>query len=233
MNIAKMGKKACIPVIVIIAFIIGSCEKDYFNKDDDSTFIDSRDNKSYKTVKIGDQVWLAENLAYLNNSYLNNGAWVYGYSGTDTIEAMTKSNYIVYGVLYDWATAISICPEGWHLPTDTEWEILAEYISVENGPFEKPEENWSEVGGFLKSVTGWNSNGSGSDDYEFGGLPAGQRNNQGLFNVLTKHGTFWSSSASSGNNGYYRYLSYINSTLYKDQTHKGYGNSVRCIKDYG
>ena len=144
---------------------------------------------------------------------------------------MTKSNYIVYGVLYDWSTAISLCPEGWHLPSDIEWESLSEYISMENGPFEKTEENWSDVGGFLKSVIGWNSDGNGTNNYEFGAFPGGQRNNHGVFNVLTKHGTFWSSTASSPNNGYYRYMSYINSTLYRDDTNKGYGNSVRCLQN--
>jgi hypothetical protein len=99
----------------------------------DNIFTDSRDGHKYKYVKIGSQVWMAENLAYLpivnlgsSKSHTEPKYYVYSYTGTDVNEAKKTSNYSTYGVLYNWPAAIAACPPGWHLASDSEWTILTQ-----------------------------------------------------------------------------------------------------------
>jgi len=116
------------------------------------SFTDSRDGNEYKTVTIGSQVWMAENLAYLpevHNSTSDSGPhyYVYGYDGTEVTEAKAYEHtpgdndeyspggapikvYETYGVLYNWPAAITACPEGWHLPSDAEWKQLEMYLGM-------------------------------------------------------------------------------------------------------
>ena len=97
---------------------------------------DSRDSKVYKTVKIGNQTWMAENLAYLpavfpyydsSESLLR--YYVNSYDGYVVDQAMANPNYSIYGVLYNWPAALAACPSGWHLPTDAEWTTLTVYLT--------------------------------------------------------------------------------------------------------
>ncbi len=83
--------------------------------EDAGIFTDHRDGKCYKWIKIGSQIWMAENLNYLSSS----GSWCYD----DLI-----SNCNIYGRLYDWETAMTACPIGWHLPSSEEWESLTLYL---------------------------------------------------------------------------------------------------------
>ncbi len=103
------------------------------------TFTDNRDGKVYKTVKIGDQTWMAENLAYLPavspNSLISDTDphyYVYGYPGNDLNEAKETDNYKTYGALYNFPAALDACPSGWHLPIDTEWGRLVTFLA-DNG----------------------------------------------------------------------------------------------------
>ena len=116
-----------------------------------STVKDSRDGKTYKTVKIGKQTWMAENLNYkMRDSYCNEDK---------------ESNCAKYGRLYTWSTAKKACLEGWHLPSIEEWEALFYVVG-----------GYSAAGKKLKSTHGWKKNddksGNGTDDFKFSVLPA-------------------------------------------------------------
>ncbi len=112
-----------------------------------NTLTDARDGNTYRTVVIGDQCWMAENLRYLpavspitrralwkpwqrvqNNSRTQPYYYVYDYHGRRVNAAKATANYRHYGVLYNWPAALAACPAGWHLPTDEEWTQLVNYL---------------------------------------------------------------------------------------------------------
>jgi len=119
------------------------------------SFTDSRDGKSYKSVKIGTQTWMAENLNYDTKT---DGSKCY---------ANNEANCTQYGRLYNGPTAKTACPAGWHLPTDAEWRVLEDYVVY------NPNINL-DVAEMLKAKSGWNAKaGNGTDDYGFAALPGG------------------------------------------------------------
>ncbi len=180
---------------------------------------DTRDNIEYAVVLIGDQVWLAENFAYNAGT----GSWAYNDD---------ESNVTTYGRLYDWATANSICPIGWHLPNDAEWNQLAEYISNDNGGYNTYGDWWQKVGDHLKSTYGWNEDDyNGTDDYDFTGLPGGFRSVfYSSFDEIGKYGFWWSATEWDNVSSRYWVLSGA-STFGWLSSDRGDGFSVRYIKD--
>ncbi len=197
---------------------------------------DSRDGQSYKTVSIGTQTWMAQNLNYETaNSYC------YG---------NTPFNCTKYGRLYTWAAAMDsagtwsangkgcgdaktctptypvrgVCPTGWHLPTKAEFETL--FTAVGGS---------STAGTKLKSTSGWNDfegkSGNGVDAYSFSALPAGYRNYDEDYNFEGNYAYFWSSTEISSNYAYYMDLRYSNDYAYLNGSLKNDGFSVRCVKD--
>jgi len=105
----------------------------------DSSFADIRDGNQYQTVKIGNQCWMKENLAYLPNvspaSQISDTIafyYVYDYKDSIVKAAKASSNYETYGVLYNWQAAVKACPKGWHLPSDSEWRLLIDNLGGEN-----------------------------------------------------------------------------------------------------
>lgn len=170
------------------------------------TFTDPRDQKTYKYVTIGKQVWMAENLAYKPS---NGNYWAYNnYEG----------NVAKYGYLYDWQTAKNVCPTGWHLPSDAEWDQLTGFVG-------------SNVGNKLKAKSGWSSNGNGTDDYGFSALPGGGRYYDGYFYGIENFGRWWSSTEYSTSNAWGRSMSYSYSYVYRGYNLKSWGFSVRCVRD--
>ncbi len=213
-------------------------------------FVDNRDGHAYKWVQIGDQVWMAENLAYLpsvnppsDESNVLPYWYVYGYNGSDVNEAKAGARYATFGVLYNWPAALTACPDGWHLPGDEEWEKLAQYISIIKNSFGKySEDDWSAVGGYLKA-TGtlqdgdgqWlkkNSKFEGTDDFGFSALPGGVRYTGGNFSYIGDYGYWWSSTEYSDTHAWLRSLTYGYSIFYRyNNFEKAFGFSIRCIKD--
>ena len=195
------------------------------------TFTDPRDGKTYKTVKIGTQTWMAENLAYLPSvSPASNGSgtdpyyYVYGYNGTSVSEAKATDNYATYGVLYNWPAAKAACPSGWHLPSDEEWNTLINFLGGADVAGGKMKEtgtiHWEE------SAKARATNESG-----FTALPGGNRVISGAFYFLGTTGEWWSSSKTSGASAWERNLSYIDDQVYRYNRSNTAGISVRCVWD--
>ena len=173
---------------------------------DDGSLKDSRDGQTYRTVKIGSQTWMAENLTVKTKD-----SWCYDNN---------ESNCKKYGRLYTWNVAKRACPSGWHLPSKSEIETLIEAVGGK-----------SEAGKMLKSKTGWSDSGNGTDAYAFSALPAGDRNGDGDFDYVGNNALFWSSSEYTSGLAYYMFLDYYFDNAFLGDISKYYGFSVRCLKD--
>ena len=174
---------------------------------DYGSFADYRDGKVYKTVKIGNQEWMAENLNFKGS--LAQETWCY----ENKAEFCAK-----YGLLYAWNAAIKACPGGWHLPDTTEWNSLI--LTV--GGIET-------AGSALKSASGWENNGNGTDAYGFKALPAGHR--AVGFADEKRIAFFWSSTENIDNFAYYTAVGFEDDSTHQGPIYKELAFSVRCIKD--
>ncbi len=173
------------------------------SSDTAGTFTDERDNKEYQWVKIGTQTWMAENLNYVPEI---GNYWCYN---------NLESNCIQYGRLYDWDTAMEVCPTGWHLPDNDEWDILVDFAGGS-----------SVAGTKLKSASGWN----GTDDYGFNALPGGNRYIGGGIYDPGDSGYWW--SATEGNDtAYYQFIYNDDENVFELNIKKSYAYSVRCVKN--
>ena len=203
------------------------------------TMTDSRDQKVYRTVTIGTQTWMAENLNYadsIKTPSLKGKSWCYG---------DVAANCDVAGRLYTWAAAIDsvklatdaenpldcgygktcglsgkvqgICPSGWHLPSESEWNTLITKVGGKD-----------VAGTKLKNQSGWVKNGNGDDAFGFSALPAGRYQRYG--NYGGGGAAFWSSTAYGS---YYANYMYLNQgeCAYLSYDDKDFGLSVRCLKD--
>jgi len=168
---------------------------------------DTRDGKKYKTVTIGNQEWMAENLAYKPSI---GNYWAYDNDNT---------NVAKYGYLYDWQTAKNVCPSSWHLPTDDEWSVLTDYLGG------------VEVAGTkMKSTSGWQDGGNGTNESGFNGFPAGALYINGYFANIVDIGYWWSSSQTT-DKAKGRQLLYSSGSVYNVKSYKTCGYSVRCLRD--
>ena len=183
-----------------------------------NVFVDSRDGNYYNTVKIGDQIWMAENLAYLPSvqhpstwSSIHSRYYVFDYSGTNVSEAKATENYDIYGVLYNWPAASNACPSGWHLPTDAEWTTLNDYL-VDNGYGYGG--SGDDIGKALASRLFWSSSSHAGDVGNdllsnnisgFGALPGGYCSN-GIFYYDGNYGCWWSATKDGSIDAWYQYL---------------------------
>lgn len=189
------------------------------------TFTDSRDGRTYKWVKIGNQTWMAENLAYI--PYVcppedNCGVWVAHYNGTNVNDAKSQNGYN-YGCLYNWNTAKNICPSGWHLPSDDEWYQLINYLGGSNIAGDKMRETGTEHWAYYGSNLSTNESG-------FTAFAGGYNNPSWLgFVALGSDAFFWTST---GHSTYaYNYHIGNSANVEQDYTQMEHGYSVRCVKD--
>jgi len=207
-------------------------------------FVDERDGNHYNMVKIGNQIWMAENLKYLpsvvgpeTGLYTEPYYYVYGYDGTNVDEAKATKNYQTYGVLYNWAAAMNgeessnanpsgvqgVCPAGWHVPSYAEWTELTDYLG-----------GASVAGGKLKEAgtTHWRSPNTGAtNETGFTALPGGHRNSNGTFINIGDNGYWWSATESNATNAWHRVMNDNNSYVIRLNYYKEVGFSVRCVRD--
>lgn len=172
-------------------------------------FEDSRDNKVYKTVKIGEQTWMAENLNYKTDS-----SYCYDKS---------SANCKKYGRLYTWNAAMSACPQGWHLPSKEEFKTL-----------EATAGGFNVAGNVLKSAEGWNGTYNG-DNFGFSALPGGlgYPTTERFIGIGTS-AYFWSATESGyiSNTPINLHLSFSYGHFYMENEYsKGTALSVRCVQD--
>jgi len=170
-------------------------------------FTDARDGKKYKTVIIGEQTWMAENLNY-NPGTVNSVCY-----------DNNPANCTKHGRLYDWKTARTVCPAGWHLPNKSEWEALDEAVGGQDMAGKK-----------LKSKNGWNINGNGTDNYSFSALPGGFGRG-GYFYGVGYGGYWWSAMEDGSRNAFRRNTRYNNEEEGWHSSSKYDLFSVRCIQN--
>ncbi|MEA1877503.1 MAG: FISUMP domain-containing protein [Bacteroidota bacterium] len=171
---------------------------------------DTRDGQNYTTIEIGNQWWMAENLNYVSNS---------SYCYNDDPAFCDK-----YGRLYTWESALSACPDEWHLPTKEEFEEMVDHLGGTEG-----------AGGMLKDYESnyWREPNSGASNISgFGALPAGRRYDHGLSTGSGYYAQFYSSTEYQTNEAYNLTLGYDYNTAFLYNYKKKYAISVRCIKDY-
>lgn len=227
-----------IPCIIILScfMFITACdkedepinEKDTIKVDPFSgksgTFVDKRDGHTYKWIKVGTQIWMAENLAYKPENY-GSGAWAYN----------NDTNYVkTFGYLYDFYTANTSCPEGWHIPSDSEWNLLTKHLDPNADTIEFYFQ--ANIAGEMLKDTGtlyWLSPNPANNKSGLSCLPGGKRDSMGNFTGLGIFCIFWSSTSSSGSYAWIRGLTNEDSDIQKDEMSSAfsYGASVRCIKD--
>jgi uncharacterized protein (TIGR02145 family) len=217
-------------IVAMLVIAMCACSTEEPKKPTDatsSTFTDSRDGNVYKYVKIGNQVWMAENLRYLpsivgpdTDSKTTPYYYVYGYNGSDVNAAKATANYATYGVLYNWTAACNSCPAGWHLPSDAEWKELIDNLGEA-----------SVAGSKLKSISGWSSDGNGTDEYGFTALPGGYRHGSGAFTSIGDQGYWWSATDNGPNYAWSRDLISTTSYVYRSLNNLELGSSVRCVRD--
>jgi uncharacterized protein (TIGR02145 family) len=196
---------------------IDKTEELLISKGGDGIFVDNRDSKTYKWVKIGEQVWMAENLAF--NTTVGN-RYVYNFN---------SNNIKTYGMLYNWEAAKSACPDGWHLPSNIEWKKLIEYLG-----------GTDVAGGKMKALIHWTQPNTGATNASgFSALPSGyfSPNNSPYFYNMGRLTFFWSSTKADDVMGYQmafaRQLDHISAAVSNDNNTMAtvFGISVRCVKD--
>ena len=187
----------------------------------DTLFSDLRDGKRYRVVRIGNQLWMAENLNYniidsRHPKKLINFCYEY-----------KNENCEIYGRLYNWEVALKVCPPGWHLPTDEEWSALVNYLDGRD-----------VAGGKMKETgtTHWVlSNPEATNESGFTALPGGSRftidKYTGVFTDIGISGSWWSSTENSKSEAWSRHLSFNFSIVNRIISHKVDCFSVRCLKD--
>ena len=200
------------------------------------------EGNTYKTVKIGSQWWMAENLRVTK---FNDGQLIsfIDENANDTVwsEALTPSYSAInngqFGLLYNYAvveSSLNVAPEGWHVATDEDWKNLEQEVGMSQN-----ESNALGWRGTIEAelLTAKNSSGwpegevlFGSDAYQFNAKPGGCRVFNGELN-LQGNTAFWWTATTDGNEAWYRYIDASQTRIFRQHTYKGYGMSIRCVKN--
>ena len=243
------------------AYATNSIGTEYGDEIDLFTGCKDYDGNIYNTVKIGNQVWMAENLKSTKYAdgveipYItDNTAWtnLHDNNTDDAYCFYNNDASLGYGALYTYAAAVNgmpynginsvqgVCPTGWHLPSDAEWTEFENYL-IANGHNYDGTTSGNKIGKSLASTSGWEISGkvgdvgnnqSSNNSTSFSALPGGYRGSyDGSFDSVGIYGVWWSSTESNSSSAYYRYLSYSNAYVYRSSNDKSGGFSVRCLRN--
>ena len=191
------------------------------------TFTDSRDGKTYRTVRIGNLTWMAENLNFVTDSSVC-------YKNAD-------SNCTKYGRLYDWDDVMTACPAPWRVPSDEDWDSLALAVGGQRVEYGYVVYDWKFAGKKLKSTTGWDdwdedgewvSSGNGTDEFGFSALPGGYGGSDGYFSSAGDFGSWWSATEIDASNAWGRHMNYDIDIVRRHDSNKTSLYSVRCVRDF-
>lgn len=198
-----------------------------------NTITDSRDGQKYKIVTIGTQTWFGENLRYAGDfpNITDDQEWRDIFTSKSATAAWCyydnlPVNDAIYGKLYNWhaVNTGTLCPDGWHIPTEDEWTILNKYLGGEK-----------VAGGNIKSLTNhWNTPNTGATNVSgFNGLPGGYRQvtTNPSYRNIGNSGHWWGSTEVGPRYGPFHTVMYNTSELSNSYNFKEYGYSCRCIKD--
>ena len=240
-------------MLFIILAVLGICTFSNFQcYDNNGHTITDFDGNVYRTVKLGNQVWMAENLRttrYADGTPIPLGTeasftTAYRYYPDDN-----SANVSDYGYLYNWAAVMNgsasseanpsgvqgICPDGWHVPSDAEWDELENYVSSQN-QYVCNDINY--IAKALASEVGWNSSTDNCDVGNnpiannatgFSARPAGYYN--GFYFSFGANAIFWSTTQNNSDDAYFRALNYNHADVYRYYDTKYVGYSVRCVRD--
>jgi uncharacterized protein (TIGR02145 family) len=222
-----------------------------------NTMVTDVDGNSYNTVKIGTQVWMKENLKttkYNDGTPIpnitDNTAWTALTTGAYSDYNNTPANSTTYGRLYNWFTVDNnagtkvasnggknVCPTGWHVPSDTEWTTLTDYLTNNGYGYEG---SGNDIAKSMAATSGWSSfgtigtigNNPGSNNSSsFTALPGGSRWTSGTFHYIGDDGDWWSSSVSSASIASIRGMHFYGADVIKGVAGNNEGMSVRCLRD--
>jgi uncharacterized protein (TIGR02145 family) len=178
--------------------------------DPDSTLTDIDGNR-YQTLRIGTQIWMAENLRVTRTPDGNLVPWHFPNDDSSCV--------MVYGLLYDWQTALQSAPKGWHVPSNEEWDKLAQHLGALGAAKLKDTLYWRTSSKNVTNETG------------FSARPAGYWNDSRFDNQFGLTAVFWSSTQADSHFVWSRTISADHDTLRRVPQHPQYGFSVRCVKD--
>lgn len=220
-------------IMALLFALIISCSNSIIPSDSTLGICIDGDGNVYKTVVIGDQIWMAENLKttrFKDGTLIplveDSSAWCslvsagYCWHNNDPL-----ANKDVYGALYNWYAVNTgkLAPKGWHVATYAEWNTLVTYLG-----------GWNVAGGKLRDTgtTHWLApNDGATNETGFSALPGDYRSEFGAFGDIGNYGNWWSSTEFDSVNAWCRNVNNFNTSIYRFNPRKGNGFSVRCVQD--
>jgi uncharacterized protein (TIGR02145 family) len=230
------------PVVILLSLIVGI--PSIIAQTPEKGSVTDMEGHVYRTVIIGRYEWMAENLkttSFCDGTKIlcvtGSAEWQGLNSGACCWYDNTENYADTFGVLYNWYAVCSgiLCPQGWRIPTDEEWNYLEGYVDTRNGAgdtfWNKTGLRGNDVGLQLRASSGWYNGRNGKDRFGFSVLPGGERlSRNGRFFVIGKNGFWWSSSDYSVSHAWYRSIIYAFDQVSRDTHDKRFGFSVRCLR---
>jgi len=222
---------------------------------DSGVYTDERDGNEYRWTRVGNQIWMAQNLRYNDNGNMGESEGVYYSTSRYAPDYDWTGDGDVNGYYYNWATAMGlpqsyitekysndefstqgICPEGWHIPTSTEAYQLGEYIANATGETAEDEDGFLNIADFMRTTSGWNLGAHGTDQFGLSMVPSGwgmaaSAGEVPSFANSSVEATFWVAGEYWGYVGY-RWLLELHrevTAFYKSSEYKYWVISIRCL----